>query len=229
MARLLPQSETGQAPSLREIDAAQTQSPKIPTSSPAQPNCYWKDASLAVAVISAMVAAFDEDLGIVEAAQTIGNSSAEVEAARVLGKRGQRLLALKRAVGAVNAPPAIPYLWAYLGRREHLAGRRNAAPIETYAENSICPQFAVMTRHGNDAVEAYRLHISAGAIYVRTLAHAGSQAQVVVHVFRIHPEHAAEVHSASDHPLIGVADKAADLAAAKAKSAADGKVKTIEI
>jgi len=126
------------------------------------------------------------------------------------------LLALKRAVGAVNAPPAIPYLWAYLGRREHLAGRRNAAPIETYAKNSICAQFAVMTRHGNDAVEAYRLHISAGAIYVRTLAHAGSQAQVVVHVFRIHPEHAAEVHSASDHPLIGVADKAADLAAAKA-------------
>ena len=180
-------------------------------------------------MISPVVASFDEDLGIVEVAQTIGNSSAEVEAACVLGIRRQRLLALKHAVGAVNAPPAIPYGRAYLGRREHLAVRRNAAPIEAYAKNSICAQFAVMTRHVNDAVEAYRLHISADAVQVRTLAHARSQAEVVVHVFRIHPEHAAEVHAASDHPLIRVADKAADLAAAKAKSAADGKVKPIEI
>src|SRR6267378_6625607 len=199
------------------------------TSLPAQPNRYWKDASLAVAVISAVVAAFDENLGIVETAQTIGNSSAEVEAARILGIRGQRLLALERAVGAINAPPAIPYLWAYLGRSEHLGVRRNAAPIEAYAKNSICAQFAVMTRHGNDAVQTYRLHISADAVQVRTLAHARSQAEVVVHVFRIYPEHAAEVHATSDHPLIRVADKAADLAAAEAKSAADGKVKTIEI
>src|SRR5882762_4194980 len=130
------------------------------TSSPAQPNRYWKDASLAVAVISAVVAAFDENLGIVETAQTIGNSSAEVEAARILGIRGQRLLALERAVGAVNAPPAIPYLWAYLGRSEHLGVRGNAAPIETYAENSICAELT-MERRGDDAVQAYRLHISA--------------------------------------------------------------------
>src|ERR1700674_5588722 len=176
-----------------------------------------------------MVAAFDEKLAIVETAQTIGSPSAEVKAARILGIRGQRLLALKVAVWALNAPPTIPYLWACLGRREHLGVRRNAAPIETYAENSICAQFAVMTRHGNDAVQAYRLHISADAVQVRALAHARSQAEVIVHVFRIHPEHAAEVHAASDHPLIRVADKAADLAAAKAKSAADGKVKAIKI
>jgi hypothetical protein len=86
-----------------------------------------------------------------------------------------------------------------------------------------------MTRHGNDAVQTYRLHISADAVQVRTLAHARSQAEIIVHVFRIHPEQAAEVHAASDHSLIRVADKAADFAAAQAKSAADGKVKAIEI
>ena len=117
-------------------------------------------------MISAMVAAFDEKLGIVEVAQTISNSSAEVEAARILGIRGQRLLGLKDAVGALNTPPAIPYLWQ-LGGREHLVVRRNAAPIETYAKNSICAQFAVMTRHINDAVQAYRLQISADAVQVR--------------------------------------------------------------
>src|SRR6202030_4000129 len=117
-----------------------------------------------------------------------GSSSAEVEAASVLGIRGQRLLALKRAIEALNAPPAIPYGRAYLGRREHLCVRRNAASIKTYSKNSIGAQFAVMTRHGNDAVQTYRLHISAGAVQVRTLAHARSQAEVIVHVFRIHPE-----------------------------------------
>ncbi len=139
------------------------------------------------------------------------------------------MLDLKDAVGALNAPPAIPYLWACLGGREHLGVRRNAASIETYAENSVGAQLAIITRHGNDSVQAHRLHISADAVQVRTLAHARSQSEVVVHVFGIHPEHAAEVHAASDHPLIRVADKAADLAAAKAKSAADGKVKAIEI
>src|SRR5260370_21610583 len=129
----------------------------------------------------------------------------------------------------MNAPPAIPYIRARLGSREHLGIRRNAASIETYAENSIGAQFAVMTRHVDDSVQAYRLHISAYAVQVRILAHARSQAEVVVHVFGVHPEHAAEVHATSGHPLIRVADKAGDLMAADAKSAASGKVKPIEI
>src|SRR5260370_24803029 len=152
------------------------------TSSPAQPNRYWKNDSLAVALISPVVSALDVKLGIVEVAPTIGNSSAEVEAARILGIRGQRLLDLKDAVGALNAPPAIPYLWACLGGREHLGVRRNAASIETYAENSVGAQLAIITRHGNDSVQAHRLHISADAVQVRTLAHARSQSEVVVHV-----------------------------------------------
>src|SRR4029077_3383934 len=93
------------------------------TSSPAQSNRYWKNDSLAIALISPVVAALDVKLGIVEAAQTIGSSSAEVEAARILGIGGQRLLDLKDAVGALNAPPAIPYLRACLGGREHLGVR----------------------------------------------------------------------------------------------------------
>src|SRR5260370_9253185 len=177
------------------------------TSSPAQPNRYWKNDSLAVALISPVVAALDVKLGIVEVAQTIGNSSAEVEAARILGIRGQRLLDLKDAVRALNTPPAIPYLWACLGGREHLGVRRNAAAIETYAKNSICAQFAEMTRHGNDAVQTYRLHISADAVQVRTPAHARSQAEVILHVFRIPPQHPAEVHAPSHHSLITVAEK----------------------
>src|SRR5260370_6811032 len=87
------------------------------TSSPAQPNRYWKNDSLAVALISPVVAALDVKLGIVEVAQTIGNSSAEVEAARILGIRGQRLLDLKPPVSALNTPPPLPYLLPSLAVR----------------------------------------------------------------------------------------------------------------
>src|ERR1700687_1937877 len=175
-----------------------------------------------------MVAAFDEKLGIVEAAQTIADSSADVEAARILGKRGQCLWGHNRALDAVDAPPAGPRGLAGCAEWQRLFVRRNAAPIETYAKNSICAELTV-ERRVDDSIQAYRLHISAGAIQTLTLAHAGSQAEVVVHVFGIHAKHAAEVHAASDHSMIGVADKACDLAAADAKSAADGKVKTIEV
>src|SRR5260370_6866779 len=95
------------------------------TSSPAQPNRYWKNDSLAVALISPVVAALDVKLGIVEVAQATGNSSAEVEAARILGIRGQRLLDLKDAILALNSPPPIPYLPPCLLRPPHLAVPRN--------------------------------------------------------------------------------------------------------
>jgi hypothetical protein len=62
-----------------------------------------------------------------------------------------------------------------------------------------------------------------------TLDHVGPKVEAVVHVFGIHPEQAAEVDATSDHTLKRVPDKAGDIAAADARSAAGGKVKTIEI
>src|SRR5258708_36927039 len=118
-----------------------------------------------------MVAPFDEDLGIVETAQAIGNSSAEVEAASIFGIRGQRLWGHNSTVDAINAPPAGPCGLAGCAEWQHVFVRRNAAPIDPYTENSICAEVTV-ERRGDDSVQAYRLHISAGAVQALTLAHA---------------------------------------------------------
>src|ERR1035438_1672402 len=144
-------------------------------------------------MISAMVAPFAVELGMVEMVQRIGQSAAEVEAARVLGVGRQPLLALKNVVEAarvlgvgrqpllalknvvvaVNTPPASPCGLASRKAREQFSVRRNAAPIETYAKNSVCTKFAEMAGHVNYAVQTYRLHMCAGVVQALTLAHGG--------------------------------------------------------
>ena len=86
-----------------------------------------------------------------------------------------------------------------------------------------------MAGHVDDSVQAYRLHVSAGMVQELTLDHAGSEAEVVEHVFGIHAEHPAEIHAASEHNLTRVPDKGSDLIAADAFPAPDGKVITTEI
>src|ERR1035437_1541255 len=87
-----------------------------------------------------------------------------------------------------------------------------------------------MAGHGDDAVQADRLHSPA---LVRegggTVHHARPKIEVVVHVFGIHAKHAGKVHAASDHGKGRVPDKVGDIVAANAQSAPGGKVKTIEI
>ena len=78
-------------------------------------------------------------------------------------------------------------------------------------------------------VQTDRLHVSALARQRLLLNHAGTKAEVVVHVFRIRAEHAAEVYSASDGPLERVAHVAGDVAAADAGSGADSEVEAVEI
>src|ERR1039457_5715691 len=180
-------------------------------------------------MISAMVAPFAVELGMVEMVQRIGQSAAEVEAARVLGVGRQPLFTLKNVVVAVNTPPASPCGLASRKAREQFSVRRNAAPIETYAKNSVCTKFAEMAGRVNDAVQTYRLHMCAGVVQALTLAHGGFSVQVVVHVFGIHAEQAAEVHAASEHSLESVPDKRGNLSAAHATPGASGKVDTIEI
>jgi hypothetical protein len=111
---------------------------------------------------------------------------------------------------------------------KHLAAHRNVAVIETYAENSIDAQSAIMPGHSDDAVEARRLHISALVRQELIVDQTGLEVEVVVHVFGVHAEQAVEVYAASGHPMQRVPDVAADIAAANAQSAASRKVKPIE-
>ena len=53
--------------------------------SPTQPHRDRHNDGLAVAVISAMIAVFKVELGIMQMVQTVSNSSAIVEAAGILG------------------------------------------------------------------------------------------------------------------------------------------------
>ena len=58
-----------------------------------------------------------------------------------------------------------------------------------------------MARYVDDAVQTYGLHMSALVRQTLIVFHAGSKAEVVVHVFGIGAEHAGEVHAASDREL----------------------------
>jgi hypothetical protein len=58
--------------------------------------------------------------------------------------------------------------------------------------------------------------------------HAGFKAEVIVHIFGIRAEQAAEIYAASGHSIKRVPDKGGYIAAAEAKSSARGKIKTIE-
>src|SRR5208283_1327671 len=106
-------------------------------------------------------------------------------------------------------------------------GNRNAAIVEAYSENSVCVQFAEMTRNVDDAVQAYRLHSSALARQELTLLHALSEVEVVVHVFGIHSKPAAEIHAACYRRIKRVPNIASDIVAANAKSEAGAIGKTI--
>lgn len=55
--------------------------------SPAQADCDWHNDGLPIRLIRAMVAEFEEDLGIVKVVQRISNSAAIVKAASVHGIR----------------------------------------------------------------------------------------------------------------------------------------------
>src|ERR1019366_3657322 len=161
--------------------------------------------------------------------QTVSDSAAVVKAARILGIRGHGLPGNKAAVSSMLQIPPSPRGMVECARSEGPAGNRNAAPIETDAENSVRAQFAIMAGHGDDAVQADRLHSPALVCQVLTLDHARPKIEVVVHVFGIHAKHAAEVHAASDHGKGRVPDKVGDIVAANAQPPSGGKVKAIEI
>src|ERR1035437_5303287 len=93
--------------------------------------------------------------------KTVSDSAAVVKTAGIFGIRGHRLPGNKAAVSSMLQIPPSPRGMVECAGSEGPAGNRNAAPIETYAKNSVRAQFAIMAGHGNDAVQAYRLHVCA--------------------------------------------------------------------
>ena len=86
-----------------------------------------------------------------------------------------------------------------------------------------------MAGHVDDAVQAHRLHVSAGMEQGLTLDHAWPEAEIVEHIFGIHAEHFCEVPARSHRDLTGIPDKGGDLIAANAFPAPDRKVEMAEI
>src|SRR6202140_1950853 len=206
----------------------QGRAPNWPTGSPAQPNRDGNNDSLTVALISAMIAAFDIQLGM-QPVQRISKPATIIKPSGILGARRHGLRTLNCPVNAIDIPPSNPCVLANCARRKQLAARRNAALIKTNAKNSVGAPFAKMPGHIDDAVHTYRLQSSARAGQSLILDHAGPQAQVIVHVFRVHSEHAAEVHPTAGYAMICIARKSADIAAPDPKSAANIQVKTIKV
>ena len=213
---------------------------KNPWSSPAKPyrdrHNYGLEVACAKVIVSdvmrvgPMVAPFHVKFGTMKTAQTTCQSAAVVEAPRNLAIRGHRLRRHDEVIeAAVKIPPCPRGLAGCAGCEWLAVGQRDAAIIETDAENSVCAPFANMAGDVDDAIQAYRLHMSALVRQTLILFHAGSKAEVVVHVFGIGAEHAGEVHAAADHSLKRVSDIAGDIVASDAQAAAGSEVITIEI
>jgi len=213
---------------------------KNPWSSPAKPyrdrHNYGLEVACAKVIVSdvmrvgPMVAPFHVKFGTMKTAQTTCQSAAVVEAPRNLAIRGHRLRRHDEVIeAAVKIPPCPRGLAGCAGCEWLAVGQRDAAIIETDAENSVCVPFAKVEWRVDDAIQTYRLHTSALVRQTLSPLHAGSKAEVVVHVFGIGPEHAAEVHAASKRGLKRISDIAGDLIASDTKAAAGGEVKTIEI
>src|SRR5271163_810503 len=161
--------------------------------------------------------------------QRISKAATIVEAACNHRVRGHYLRGRDVIVDTGKVPPK-PCGLAWCGGIYRLGVlQRNVAIIETYAENSVCAEFANMAGNVDDPVQAERLHMSALVRQGLIPDHVAPETEVVVHIFGIHAEHAGKFHADSELRLSRIADKACDISAADARSTADaiGKVTKI--
>jgi hypothetical protein len=194
---------------------------------PAQSHSDGHDDRLTIALVGAMIAVFEVKPGVMEPVETIVDSTAKVETARILGVRRHGLGERCTEDIALNVPPS-PCGLVNGARPYGAEGNRDAAPVETNTEDSVGAQFSKMAGHRDNSIQADGLHIPALIGEALRLLYAWPEVEIVIHVLGIDAEQAIEVETGTCHSVKGVANIASDVVLTYAKPNASVVCKAIE-